>query len=419
MERNVGVFLEKAVPENARDAYRRDAWGGMLAGLFNGAIGPFLGFIARHELHAGNSLIGLMSAAPAVGSIFALLYANSMEGRKKMPYVVWPGVIGRGLFLFTLFATTPFLFAIIVFASLGLASIIGPGYAAILKEIYPNRHRGQIMGYIRVGMAFMTFAATLIVGQLLNGCKINCLGLTIDPVNYRYIFPFAGLIGVASSIAFSSIKTAPVDETHPSNQRVPITRFLSDTLGILKDDEGYKWFCIAIFMSGFGNLIVVPFFPIFQVDTLHITAGWVAILVNITTVVWMLSYLYWGKHVDARCPLTATMITVLINAMVPLCYYFASSVWMLIPASLLTGIMMGGMELAYFNSILLFAEDGKESRYQALHSFLFGLRGTIAPFVGVALVKAGMDIRTLFLLGTFMMLIGAGLQLKGIKKMNR
>lgn len=409
------MFLEKAVPKEARDAYRRDAWGGMLAGLFNGAISPFLGFIARDKLGASGSLIGLMFAAPAAGSIFALLYANCMEGRRKMPYVVWPGVIGRGLFIFTLFASTPLAFALIVFFSLGFSSIIGPGYAAVLKEIYPDRHRGQIMGYIRVGMAFMTFAATLVVGRLLEGGKIPLISVSLPKVAFQYIFPVAAILGIASSLAFGSIRTASVDSSNPANQRVSVLQFLRDTLGILREDKAYAWFCGAIFMSGFGNLIVIPLYTLFQVDTLHITAGWVAILVNATTVVWMLSYLYWGKHVDARCPMTATMINVLIGALVPLTYYFASRIWMLFPSALFSGITMAGTELAYFNSILRLAKDGKESRYQALHSFLFGIRGTIAPFAGVALLKAGMGIRNVFLLGFAMMVTGALLQLKSIR----
>lgn len=409
------MFLEKAIPEEARDAYRRDAWGGMLAGLFNGAISPFLGFIARDRLGASELLIGLMSTAPAVGSIFALLYANSMEGKNKMPYVVWPGLIGRGLFVFSLFALTPLAFALIVFFAIGLSSIIGPAYAAVLKEIYPDTNRGQIMGYIRVGMAFMTFASTLIVGTFLQGGNIPFLDITLSPVDFRYLYPIAALLGMMSSLAFGSITTAHVDRNDPANIRVPIFRFLKDTLGILQEDRRYAWFCAAIFLSGFGNLIAIPLYTVFQVDTLHITAGWVALLVNATTVIWMLSYLYWGKHVDARCPLTATMINVIIGALVPLNYFFATKIWMLFPSALFSGIAMAGTELAYFNSILSLAKDGKESRYQALHFFLFGIRGIVAPFAGVALIRSGMDIKNIFLLSFSMMIVGAFVQLKGIR----
>lgn len=409
------MFLEKAIPEEARDAYRRDAWGGMLAGLFNGAINPFFGFIARDMLGASKVLLGLMFAAPAIGSIFALLYANSMEGKKKMPFVVWPGAIGRGLFVFSLFALTPLSFALIVFFSFGLLCLTNPGYAVVLKEVYPDRNRGQIMGYIRVGMAFMTFIATLLVGKLLDGGKIPFIPIVLPQVSFRYIFPIAGLLGMMSSLVFGTIKTAPVDRNDPANKRLPIFQFLKETLGILKEDKRYAWFCAAIFLSGFGNLIAIPLYTVFQVDNLHITAGWVAILVNATTIIWMISYLYWGKHVDARCPLTATMITVIINALVPLTYYFAFKVWMLLPAAILTGIMSAGMELAYFNSIMLMAKEGMESRYQALHWFLFGIRGTIAPFAGVALIRLGMDIRNVFLLAFFMMIVGAFLQIKSIR----
>lgn len=412
------MFLEKAVPKEARDAYRRDAWGGMLAGLFNGAITPFLGFIARDSLGASGTLLGLIFAAPAIGSIFALLYANYVEGRQKMPYVVWPGVIGRGLFIFTIFAFTPLSFAIIAFLSLSITSIFGPAYAAVIKEIYPDDQRGRIMGYIRVGMAFMNFAATLIVGFLLEGGKVPFLPIYVPKISFRFIFPIAAILGICSSLVFGTIKTSPIDPEEKASQQAPPLKFLIDTFKILKEDRKFAWFCIAVFVSGFGNLIVVPLYPIFQVDVLHITAGQIALIGNTTTIVWMLSYLYWGKHVDERCPVTATMISVLIGALVPLTYFFAKKVWMLYPSALFSGITMAGTELAYFNSILLLAKNGRESQYQALHSFLFGIRGTIAPFAGVALYKAGIDIRNVFLIGFILMVLGGILQIKSIPSRN-
>jgi DHA1 family inner membrane transport protein len=413
------LFLEKAIPVKARDAYRRDAWGGMLAGLFNGAINPFLGFIARDTLNANGFIIGLMFAAPAIGSIFALLYANYMEGKQKMPYVVWPGVIGRGLFVFSLFAFTPTIFAIIVFLSLSLTSIIGPGYAAVLKEIYPDSHRGQIMGYIRVGMSFMNFTATLIVGYLLDGGKLPFIDITIPKVSFQILFPIAAILGMCSSLAFGSIKTAPVPAAKESAKKTSVFTFIKNTLHILVEDKTFAWFCIAIFVSGFGNLVVIPLYPIFQVDYLHISAAQIAMIVNATTIIWMLSYLYWGKHVDAKCPITATMISVFIGALLPLTYVFATKVWMLYPSALFSGITNAGTELAYFNSILMLSKRGRESQYQALHSFLFGIRGTIAPFAGVALYKTGMGIRYIFFLSFLMMVIGGLIQLKSINAHNR
>lgn len=404
------MFFERAIPDRARDAYRRDAISGFLGGLYNGAIFPFIGFIARDRLGASVGLIGLMTAAPFIGNMFALFYANAMEGRRKMPYMVWSLGIARALFILMLFATTPVSFALIVTVIQLLATVATPAYAAILKEIYPDQQRGQIMAYIRIGMAFTTLVATQIVGQLLRR------GIA----DFTVIFPIAGLFGVASTIAFSTIKTADVDCRAPENHRAPTSKFLLNTLAIFKEDRNYTWFALSVFTFGFGNLLVAPLFPVFQVDVLKITAAQVAMLSNIATIIWMFSYFYWGKYVDMKSPLRAVVVNVVLVSLVPLIYFFATSVWMLIPAAILTGVTMGGVELGYFNSILYFAKEGRATHYQALHSFFLGIRGTIAPFVGAGIVSwfkaGGIDIRWVFLISMALMLVGAGIQVFGVKR---
>ncbi len=325
-----------------------------------------------------------------------------------MPYVVWSGVIARALFLLTLFTMTPLRFALIVSAAQLVATVSGPAYAAVLKEIYPDDQRGRIMGYIRVGLAATSFFSTLCVGQLLKRHILD----------YNYIFPIGALFGIASSLVFGSIRTAPVDP-NSNNYKAPTIQFLRSTLAIFKEDRNYAWFALSVFTFGFGNLLVAPLYPVFQVDRLHITAAQVALLSNIATVIWMLSYLYWGKYVDMQSPLKAVMVNVLMVSFVPFAYFVAQNVWMLIPAAIINGITMGGIELSYFNSILYFAKEGRESHYQALHSFLLGIRGTIAPFIGAALVSSfranHIDIRFVFLISMLLMLFGAILQLVGVK----
>ncbi len=401
------MLFEKAVPAEARDAYRKDAIGGMLVGFYTGAIFPFIGFIARDKLHASVGLISLMTAAPFVGHMFALFYANAMEGRRKLPFVVWSTGIARFLFLLMLFARTPLRFALVVSGIQLIATVASPAYAAVMKEIYPDAHRGRIMAYIRIGVAMMTFFSTLIVGPLLG------------KIGFQYIFPIAGLIGVGSSIAFGTVKTAPVDPNHPDNRKTPTWEFIRTTLCILRDDRNYRWFTASVFIFGFGNLIVAPLYPVYQVDQLHITSTQVAILANTATVIWMLSYFYWGKFVDARSPLKAVAINVLLVTFVPLFYFLSDNVWMLLPASIITGLTMGGVELSYFNSILHLADEGRESQYQALHSFLLGIRGTTAPFVGALIVSQfhahDLPIRYVFLISMAIMAVGFVTQVIGVR----
>lgn len=373
------VLFEKAIVKEARDAYRRDAFAGLLAGLCSGAIFPFIGFIARDRLHSSVTLIGLMTAAPCIGSLLTLLYANTMDGKGKMPYYVWPTLVGNGLFIFTLFATTPIAFAIVVSVAQLFLNIVGPAYAAVLREIYPDDQRGTIMGYVRVGTAVAVFAATQLVGHLL------------PMFGYNRVFPVAGLIGVGSVLVFRTIRTAPVHPADLHKRQMLKKQFLSDALAILKEDKDYAWFLMSIFVFGLGGLMTTPVFLVFQVDELHISATQVAILANVTTLFCILSYPRWGRYVDVRSPVKATLIGIILASLVPLNYIMATNPWALLPSAIFAGASNAGIELGFFNSILRMARRGEESKYQALHSFAMGIRGTVAPFCGagiVALFKA-------------------------------
>lgn len=401
------MLFEKGIVQEARDAYRRDGMSAILAGTFNGITGPFIGFIARDRLHASVELIGLIAAAPYLGCLLAILYSHLMEGKKKMPFMVWPSLLGRGCFLFMLFATTPLSFALIVTIASMMTNMIGPAYAPIMKEVYPKRERGTIMAYIRVMMAMAMFIGTMIAGRIL------------EHADFRYVFPVAGVIGIISSLLFATIKTKPVDSSE-AEKREPVHRYFWSTFSIFKTDRNFLWFSVAIFTSGFGNLMAIPLYPIIQVDKFHITALQVAILTNATTLVWMISYPFWGRYVDSRSPIKAAIISAFFCMLIPLNYAIAHNVWAILPTAVFGGLTNAGTDLAYFNSILRFAKEGRESQYQALHTFLVGVRGAIAPFLGAGIVTLmdtqGINIRYVFIGSALLQITGIAIQIIGVKK---
>lgn len=409
-------MLVKYLPSKVRYAYKRDLLAGALVGLYTGSIFPFFLIIARDRLDASTFLISLMTAAPFIGNLLALLWANAMEGRPKLPFVVWSGTIARSLMFLMVIATTPLRFALIICSSQFLGTIASPAYAAIMKDIYPDNQRGRIMGYVRVALALSTIVATLAAGILLaDGNR------WIFPAgqNYRWLFPVAALFGIGASISFSRIPTSPPSEEECIGKR-KTHEFLIAAFAILADNRRFRWFALSVFTFGFGNLLLVPLYPVFQVDRLHITTYQAAILSNVLSIVWMASYLYWGRYVDLRSPLRATLVNVFLSMLVPINYFLAHSVWMLLPAFVISGVTAAGIELAYFNSILKFAEERRESHYQALFSWLLGVRGSVAPFIGAGLASVfngrGWDIRYIFLIGAFLMLCGAMMQFLGVRR---
>lgn len=419
------MLPSRAVPVAVRPAYRLDRKASLFAGVYSGSIFPFVGVIARGVLHASGFEISVMTAAPFVGYLLAIFYANAVEGKRKVRSMVAPFFLCRLILFLMMFATTSWTFVLLLAAAQVVAGLAGPATAAVLKEIYPDDCRGRIMSYNRVAFTLSGAMVALPVGWLLKQ----------EAVGYRVIFPVAAVVGMIGSAIYLRIedlyrhKWPPEPPPVPWRERIAwhtvcasatsTLRFLRDTFGIFQQDINYRWFALSVFTYGFGNLMIGPLIPIYQVDRLHITTAQLGLLTQIAQVAMIFAYFYWGRYVDLKSPLRAVVVNVLLNALIPLVYFFSGNVWHLVPAFVLQGITNAGIDLSYFNSILTFANEENAARYQALHSFLLGIRGTLAPFAGVAILHAleqsGTDVKYLFLVGLVLILAGCWMQVVGVR----
>ena len=399
------MLFENSVSPEARPAYRKDAISGLVGGLYLGCVFPFIAFVARDRLHASVALLSVISAAPFVGNVFAIFWARAMCGRPKMPFALRSWLLARTCILCTAFTTTPLTFAAAIFGAQFIGTISGPAYAAMMKAIYPDDQRGRIMAYCRVGLAFATVAATFAAGEVLHKWHNS----------YRVIFPVGAAFGIAAALVFSRIKI-PRDGEDDQSQASPLPVFLRDTLGLLRENRAYRWFAMSVFTYGIGNLLLAPIYPIYQVDVLHISATQIAILSNLSQGVWMISFLYWGPYVDRHTPLKGALINIFLTGIIPLTYIFARDAWSLWPAFVVAGVINAGIEMSYFNSILHLAEPDRIAQYQGLHSFLLGVRGSIAPFIGAAMKDAGMELWAIFTVALVLMVVGGVMQAVGLAR---
>jgi len=418
----------RQVPGEARYAFRIDVGSMFLAGLYTGAVFPFVAVIARKDLHAAPEVLALLAAAPFIGNLLALFLARSMQGDKKVPFVKWTHLTGRFTMGLTALAATAIPFTAVVATSQIIGAVATPAYAAIIQDVYPVSQRGRILGISRAAIVLGQIFATLLVGWLLGF------------VSYRIVFPFAAATGMAAAVVFSRIQgptPLPVEEPeeepaartsvfqHIGGEAAATARFIWNTLGILRIDPAYRWFALSVFTYGFGNLLTIPIIPLLQVDELHIETWQVSILTVATQVTMVGAFFYWGRFVDMRSPQMGVVVNILLNALVPLFYIAAGTLlppspWVLIPAFIISGIVGAGIDLSYFSALLTFAGDRDVSRYQALQSFLLGVRGTIAPFIGggmVAFLRSHQfNLRWAFVVSLLFILVGCWMQFIAMRR---
>lgn len=375
------------------------------AGVYIGCVWTFVGKIARADLGATSSQMGWLAAAPAVGYIFATVWARQMEGKAKLPFVYWTWLVARGLYILSPLVRSREQFIFLVCATPIIFSVSTPAYTAVMKEIYPDELRGRLMSVVRIVLNVATFLAALASGRLMDA-----------GVGWREVFCVGGVFGALSAFTFSRI---PVSETPDASREANSTiAFLKDTLDILRRNAGYRWFTASVFVYGFGNIIATTLYPIYQVDRFNISNTEVANLQNVAAVATILGFLVWGQFMDRRGPLMTVFVAVMIVCTMPVTYALAPRVEYLRLAAAAGGLAMSAIELGYLNTTLYFAEPGRAAQYQALHSSFFGIRGSIAPHCAVPLFHA-VGARNAFLVAEVIMLAGVVLQVLSMRQAYR
>ena len=400
----VAARVSFGITRDVRESLRWDATTGALTGLYMGMTQPFFIKIGRDTLHASPLAISLLFAAPFIGNLFSPFWARQMEGKDKLPFCVGSWLLARCLLLAMPFALTGNAFV----GLLSLLQIIGtvsaPAYTSIMRDIYPDESRGRLMGYARVCMQALAFGSTLCVGRLLD-----------HGVPYTLLFPLAGLFGIGAALTFRKVRplrSTPIPMAEAEKQGV--VAFMRETFAILGHNRAYRWFALSVFVYGFANLMVIPLYGLYQVDVLHISSTQIANIANVSALCAIAGSFFWGRFMDKRGPAVAVMCAIILISLIPIVYIFTATPLTLLFAGALSGFGFSGIELSYLASILLYADRNKTAQYQSLHALLLGVRGVLAPLIGVPLIHV-LGYRGVFSLAFGVMIIGSVLQALAIR----
>lgn len=370
-----------------RHNFSADAASALLFGAFAGLTLPFLPVVAR-RMGASDLQMALIVAAPFIGLTFSTYWSHLTENRRSLPFTVWPNALAR-LSLMSLAAIAapwPYVLLVIWFSLIG--AIPGAPYAALMQKIYPAEARGRLLGAIRLLIGAAQIPAIYLAGRLLDR-----FGASVPYV----IGPIMGLLSVAY---FARIKEPPLPES-PAPRRSFSWR---DQAMAILSNRPFAMTQLGFLLFGFGNLMMAPLYPIFQVDHLGLNNSQVAQISMLWSAAWLLGFPIWGKMADRTRPLYVIASGAVLYVMVPLLYYFGRSLPGASLAAVLQGFGDAAIELGWMAYILSMGR-GKAGIYAGLHLSLLGFRGTLAPLAASALI-APLGITPVFLLGSGLIATG-------------
>ena len=330
-------------------------------------------------------VLAMVSAAPAWANLASLGYARLAQGRPKIrflrPLLVAMSVCVGALALLPTEGVGLLLFFILY----GTARLLWAGVETVRSVLwsrnYPRRLRARITGRILV-YSSLAFAAS----GLLLGWLVDEHGLW-----FRLAILAAAGCGLAGSAAFSRLRVRGEQallEAERSRTASGASFSVAGMAELLRGDPAFRRYMYSMTIFGAGNLMLTPLVVISLDEVLALPTFWQVVVTTAMPVLVMpFAVPPWAALLDRVHVVAYRSVHgwVLVAAAVLL----ACAVLMRVPALLAPGALLMGTSLAAGSLGWTlghndFAPRGEETRYMALHVTLTGIRGLLAPPLGVA-----------------------------------
>lgn len=376
---------------------------GALWAAYEGFNAAFLSAFAL-ALGASSTVIGIMSAMPYIAAILAQIPGTKLIehfGRKKI-YVIF-SLISRMLWILIIlapyfFTKNPLLVVVITYFLIRMAEYItDPAWTTTAADIIPAKQRGALFGTRNVFLILgMTIASTL-----------GAIYLDLFPKNTTYgfapMFAIGIVFGLMAVVQFARIKIPDYSD----HKHHCIKEFFTQ--------KSVKSFTAIVFFFNFAHAIASPLFVVYILRNLGLSYKIYIGTVIISSVMKMLVNPHLGKITDKYGDKPVAVLSIIGTAMVPLLYLFITpkTLWILIPAQIISGIAWAGADISIFNLLLDFTEPKKRAVQVANYTMITCIPVIFAPIIGGILadnikyfILAGIPF--VFLISTILRLVSAG-----------
>jgi MFS family permease len=407
----------------------------LLSSIFSGGLMACLNLsdaTLAKTLHGSALQVTVLSLLAGLSYIAALFWGSAIRGRRKAPFLLLFGVIGRlGLALVAL-SSNPnwFLF---VFALVWVSdSLVVTAQVSIIRRAYAAEHRNTLFGLTISATTLTRLVASVALGALLDWNE-GAYGL------YYAIGGLCGFVGIWWLVRMERalddmdgaapvetpesgvMRSDPVADTYrPMGQPglAATLRSMRESIAlvarIVREDVPFRRFERNFFLYGVAFLSLTPVTPLFLVNDLKLNYTQIGIAKGLMGQAGMILFSpLLGRTMGRLGPVRFCVGTFAFLALYPLLLFLASvapgaAVLPAVYAAFVCfGIAMAGVSLAWNMSSIHFARDEDPSSYQAVHSVLTGVRGGFAPLLGYGFIEAGSK-RLAFLFSTVMLLIASG-----------
>ncbi|MBS3986189.1 MAG: MFS transporter [Selenomonadales bacterium] len=372
---------------------RLNNYHGIMSTLAQNLVGPFIGIFAV-RLGASNYQIGLLSSAPALMALLAMIpgakYVDSRSNKKRVTAAfMW----AHRLFFFLL-ALIP-LFAedsratilVILIAAMNFpGAISNVGWQGFIANVVPSERRAAAFADRNRLMNIVGTLAVLGAGRMLD--------IMPFPLGYRIMFTLAFVLAIGEIWVFSRLKELSPSGTPAHGQDVPWPRFLlelprsiaADIKGMAHQKRFLRFTATSLFFH-FAWQVAWPLFTLYQTRELGANNLWISMLTLSNTGGTLLGYGFWVRYTQKYGSLKTLFISSLGMFMVPLVHAYSRSLTTIALFNIITGVIFSGVMLSLFNALLDMTPEDRRTTSIGYYNTAISLGAIAAPLAGVAMLN--------------------------------
>lgn len=395
----------------ARLTARREFFAAIPLGITSAVLTvPFCGFVALKALHASEYLLATILACHMAGLVLTATMVGLFHHRPKAKAIRFLLFILSAVL--ATFALTPYVeqnyrlgayvFLVQIFLAqlcLGLMLTIR---SAIWRTNYPTAHRAKVVVLIGLLMSVTNFVA------------ITAFTAAMDywSISFGTVYLVSGISGIAAALLMGRIRVhRERQHLREINKNKSDRPFILAGLAVLRTDHRFRKYMSWQMLSGLSTLVIETILIVIITDVFE--SNWLeggSALVAIPMLIAGVSSLFWAQLFDRTDIFTMRFyasVTWAASRVVLAIAVFTGSMPLVLLSRVVSGIAMGGGMIAWRLGHMAFAPQSEDSLYMGAHIGLTGLRGLVAPFIGIYLYH----VTFLGPHGTWLILISAACQI--------
>ena len=347
--------------------YWHERWRAVSAGILEAAGNTFLLLVAVRWFHAGATAKGLIASAGSLGLMLTPLVVSLAAHRRWTASRTASRLAGMGSLSFLVMAAMPVLPVFMVGSMVAMAASSGaiPLLTHMYQENYPGGKRGSLFSHAIMIRIAVTAGFSMVAGRWLEA----------DLGAFRWL-----LVVFAGAFAFAAYHLGRCPSSRISNREgVSPLR----AIRYIREDGVFRLTLICWMLMGFANLMMNPMrvemlanpkyganFRVVEV------AFFVSVVPNIAR---LIMSPIWGWLFD-RMNFFVLRVVLNLGFALGIIMLFTtndrSGLWI---GSIIYGVSNGGGDIAWSLWVTKFAPPERVADYMAVHTFLTGVRGMLAP----------------------------------------